>query len=195
VALAATVAPDGAIEVTNTGPAIGTVIVFESDGRRVGYRNAGAVDGVVRLTRPALTGSLSALSADLERVLVAEGMFPREAAAMVETWRDSWFERGTRLLYVVPRSTVDAVLPLSITPAPGKVARAFVGRLELLTPESLADVSRALTSGDMRTLATFGRFLEPMAGLVAPSLQAGTDVNALLQEAALWHRTDQPSCR
>jgi hypothetical protein len=47
----------------------------------------------------------------------------------------------------------------------------------------------------MRTLATFGRFLEPMAGLVAPSLQAGTDVKALLQDAALWHRTDQPSCR
>jgi hypothetical protein len=27
-------------------------------------------------------------------MLTAEGLYPREAKAMVETWRDSWFEEA-----------------------------------------------------------------------------------------------------
>ena len=38
---------------------------------------------------------------------------------MIETWRDSWFQEGMRIFYLVPRQTVDAVLPLKIAPAPG----------------------------------------------------------------------------
>jgi hypothetical protein len=34
-----------------------------------------------------------------------------KAAAMVETWRDSWFEEGTRLFYFLPQVTVDRILP------------------------------------------------------------------------------------
>ena len=37
---------------------------------------------------------------------------------MVETWRDSWFEDGARLFYLLPRSAVDVVLPLQIDPRP-----------------------------------------------------------------------------
>src|SRR5438132_371630 len=59
------------------------------------------------------------------------GLYPKEAAAMVDTWRDSWFEPGSRLFYVAPRQAVDAILPLNVTPAPGSVVRVFVGRIEL----------------------------------------------------------------
>jgi hypothetical protein len=81
---------------------------------------------------------------------------------MVQTWRDSWFEEGSRLLYIVPREFVDAVLPLSIKPAPAQITRVFVGRLELVTPATKDAVERAVASHDDATLAKYGRFLEPI---------------------------------
>jgi hypothetical protein len=62
---------------------------------------------------------------------MAHGLFPREAKAMVETWRDSWFGEGTRLFYIVSRNAIDSILPLEIDPIPVDVVRVFVGRLEL----------------------------------------------------------------
>ena len=57
------------------------------------------------------------LSAQMRQALEQEGLYPREAAAMVQTWRDSWFEeQGLRVLYLLPRSWTDQVLPLSIVP-------------------------------------------------------------------------------
>ena len=195
VPLAATVEGDGAIRVTNSGPRIGTAMLVESDGRRVGYRIARGLSAEARIARPALTNDVAALASDLERALVVEGMFPREARAMIETWRDSWFEAGARLFYIVPRETVDRILPLTIDPVPAKIARAFVGRLEIFRAESLTEVARALETRDVRTLARFGRFAEPMAQIVRSQLRPGIDVTALLNEASLWQRTDQPTCR
>src|SRR6185503_6623363 len=60
--------------------------------------------------------------------LVSEGLYGPEAAAMVETWRDSWFgEQGMRVLYVLPRTWTDRTLPLSIEPAPKDIVRVMVG--------------------------------------------------------------------
>jgi len=44
----------------------------------------------------------------------------------VETWKDSWFEEGSRLIYIVPRGFIDNVLPSPINPAPGQIVRVFV---------------------------------------------------------------------
>jgi hypothetical protein len=90
-------------------------------------------------------------------------LYEQEAQAMVDTWKDSWFEEGSRLLYIVPRADIDAILPLTITPAPSAVARIFVGRIELLTPATLRDVGQALASNDRAVLAKYGRFLQPIA--------------------------------
>ena len=49
---------------------------------------------------------------------------------MVETWKDSWFEKGARLIYIVPSRAVDQILPLQIEPQPAETTRVFVGRLE-----------------------------------------------------------------
>src|SRR6266576_1709619 len=46
----------------------------------------------------------------------SQGLCQDEAHAMVEAWRDSWFEEGSRLLHIVPAAFVDGVLPLSINP-------------------------------------------------------------------------------
>jgi len=94
-------------------------------------------------------------------MLVGMGLYAKEAHAMVETWRDSWFEEGTRIFYMVPRAQVDAALPLSIDPAPSRIARVFVGRIELLSPWMEANLTRALTAGDIPEVKKYGRFLSP----------------------------------
>src|SRR5262249_1505148 len=67
--------------------------------------------------------------------LVTAGLYPKEARAMVNTWERSYFRtEGLRILYVLPRQTVDEVIPIQITPAPGKLERVMVGRVEVLTP-------------------------------------------------------------
>jgi hypothetical protein len=67
--------------------------------------------------------------------LSREGLFQREAAAMVKTWDDSWFgEEGLRVLYTLPRAWTDRILPLTISPNPSGLVRVMVGRAEMITP-------------------------------------------------------------
>lgn len=155
---------DGGVRVTNLGPRpISHVIFFENRAGVMSYRLAESVDGEVTLARPATTSSFGALRADLIKMLVATGLYEKEATAMVETWRDSWFEEGSRVFYIVPPQSVDEILPLTITPAPASVARAFVGRMELITPDAMLRVQTALASGDDAALERQGRFLGPIA--------------------------------
>jgi hypothetical protein len=102
------------------------------------------------------------LKQDVESMLIAQGLYQDEAQAMFETWQDSWFEEGSRLLYIVPRQFVNEVLPLSINPAPAQTVRVFVGRLELITPTTQSAVEQALVTHDRVTLARYGRFLYPI---------------------------------
>jgi hypothetical protein len=81
---------------------------------------------------------------------------------MMETWKDSWFEEGSRLIYIVPRGFIDNVLPLTIDPEPGQIVRVFVGRLEIVTPATAMAVRTAVASNDEATLNKYGRFLEPI---------------------------------
>lgn len=68
--------------------------------------------------------------------LVSTGLTKDEAAAMVATWRATWFrEAGTRILTIVPRPFVDDLLPLEITPVPAQLERVFVARYEIISPE------------------------------------------------------------
>jgi hypothetical protein len=141
---------------------IPAVILFERRGERIGYRFAGGPTDEAVLQPPDLNGSLESLLADLERVLVDQGLYPDEAHAMVETWRDSWFEEGSRVIYIVPRSFVDRILPLRIDPAPSQIVRVFVGRLEIVTPATIRAVKTAIASHDETMLNKYGRFLEPI---------------------------------
>lgn len=72
----------------------------------------------------------------MRRILVAEGLYEKEALAMIQTWDSSWFrEEGTRLLYIVPRELTDRLLPLTVEPAPEQMVRVLVGRLEILSAD------------------------------------------------------------
>ena len=153
----------GKVVVENRGSdPVPSVILFENRGGRLGYRNAGTLQDVTTLDPPSLDSSLGQLRYDLETALVAQGLYLKEAQAMVETWRDSWFEEGSRLIYIVPSHTIDAVLPLQIEPVPSQTARVFVGRIELITSQTKQAVETAIAQNDRSTIDRYSRFLVPI---------------------------------
>jgi len=163
VPLAAQSTAGGKALVKNLGQEpIPSVILFERRGDKLGYRLAGSIESETLIDPPELTSNLESLNQDLAGVLIAQGLYPDEARAMVETWRTSWFEEGTRLLYIVPRAFVDEILPLSVSPAPSETVRVFVGRMELITPATEQEVEKALAARDRSVIQKYGRFLEPI---------------------------------
>jgi hypothetical protein len=143
-------------------PVAGMIVFENHDGHRR-YRLINSVQGELTVDLSSLEDNWAGLLMDLERVLIDQGLYQREARAMIETWRDSWFEEGTRLFYIVPRSTIDSALPLDIAPAPSDIERVFVGRMELITPAVQEEVRRAFEAKDQHSLEKHGRFLEPIA--------------------------------
>lgn len=173
--IAATLAANGQIAIRSIdNEPVGEIIVFENYGGSIRFGHARGAGTTLGARVPSAPGEMKALHRELERMLVAEGLYAREAAAMIETWRDSWFEEGTRLFYIASRKSVDEILPLAITPAPTTVERVFVGRMELLTPRTLETVRRAVLSGDVKTFGRYGRFLDPIIRRIVASL-AGSD--------------------
>lgn len=155
--------PDGKVRVKNLGTdEIPSVIRFERRGDKMGYRLGGALQTETTLDAPEMSATMESMSRNLQDLLTAQGLYPDEARAMVETWRQSWFEEGSRLLYIVPPHFVDKVVPLSINPAAGQVVRVFVGRLELITPATERAVENALAAKDLTTIMKYGRFLQPI---------------------------------
>ena len=196
IALSATPVNDRGVRLENTGAAIPRVVLFQNRGGRFGYRIASAPRGVTMIETPVLESSFFALATDLERLLVEQGLFAAEAKAMVATWRDSWFEEGTRIFYLLPQSSVDAQLPLTITPRPAATVRAFVGRLELATPDVPGDIERALRSGNFRALLPYARFVEPFAAQVLtknPDISPAR-VQEMLRMVSLSY-ADETNCR
>jgi hypothetical protein len=144
------------------GDGISNAILFERRGERVGYHLTGALTDETTVDPPVLNGSVDSLYGELEEILVGQGLYRDEAHAMVETWNDSWFEEGSRLIYIVPRGFIDNVLPLTFDPAPGQLVRCFVGRLEIVTPATAIAVKTAIAHNDEEALNKYGRFLEPI---------------------------------
>lgn len=163
VPVSAKVTADAKVQIENAGvEEIPNTILFERRGDKVGYRLGGALAQETALDPPELTGNVDDLGRELVGMLVAQGLYADEAQAMVETWRGSWFEEGSRVIYILPERFVNGILPLSVQPAPAQVARVFVGRLELVTPATEKAVEEAFASHDNATLEKYGRFLEPI---------------------------------
>lgn len=147
----------------------------------------GAFRYVPRITPgQALTGVLPAQSAlrpaetferevgdALAQRLVQEGLYPKEARAMVRTWKSSYFQTdGIRVLAVMPQSWTDRFIPMQLDPKPDSLVRVMVGRLELLTSarERRAEAAiRDLASAQPKQrdqafqyLREQGRYVEPV---------------------------------
>lgn len=106
------------------------------------------------------------------KALVDQGLYLDEARAMVATWSRSWFQKdGARIVYLLPREQVDAVLYLGLSPRPKELVRVLVGRLEFITPAAQQRVEHALrdrrsddaavAARGATVLAGLDRFLEP----------------------------------
>ena len=151
---------------------LSSVVVFENRGGRVGWRVLNSLKGETTVTRPELNQSVDSLRCDLEKALAAEGLYEKEAAAMVKTWRDSWFEEGLRVFYILQRPTTDAILPIAIKPEPTELVRVLVGRLEIITPEmelAIQAAAKKFVEGTaesraeaIKSLQPYGRFAEPV---------------------------------
>ena len=132
------------------------------------------------------------------KALTEAGLYPKEALAMVNSWDKSYFRtEGLRLLFVLPREQVDAVIPIQIKPAPPQLVRVMVGRTEVLTPDAErqivqwirelgADEYPVRAAADVE-LARLGRLAEPaLRRVVALTNDAEVRVRAerLIQAAA-----------
>jgi hypothetical protein len=181
--LTAEVLNSGAIQLTNrTGRPIPALVLFERRGDKLGYRIVSSPQDHLTLETPSVTGTFDSLRGDLEDLLVNQGLFRDEALAMIETWRDSWFEEGSRLFYIVPRSCVDSILPLSINPAPAQVVRTFVGRIELVTPATEKSIEAALAAHDGAALRKYGRFLYPIFNIMMAKQPDPARVATMLEQ-------------
>jgi hypothetical protein len=180
---------DGQIVVSQTrGDALGDIILFENRDGATAYtaQHASAARAVFNALEP--EGEAPSPQMYLQKTLVAHGLYPREAKAMVDSWRGSWFEQGTRLFYVVSGEAVDAILPLQIDPKPADIKRVFVGRLEIATPATLREVRIALETGDSAKLAQYGRFLDP----IGKQIVSGSPES---ERAAMKRRLDAANAR
>lgn len=127
---------------------------------------------------------LDDLSGELRTALTEARLHADEAAAMVNTWRDSWFaENGTRVLYLLPQAWTDEVLPLRLHPAPRELVRVMVGRADILHPdveqragELIADHFRGNTPRAIAGLQHLGlgRFLEPAVSRAANQIRSSS---------------------
>jgi hypothetical protein len=132
------------------------------------------VDAATAFTAPLpLEDGVAHLKQVVAEALVKAGLYPKEAQAMVDTWEKSYFRNdGLRILSVLPRSTVDAAIPIDVKPAPQELVRVMVGRVEMLTPEAEGRLEKTvadLGSDDAQErqaaeaeLARYGRLREPV---------------------------------
>jgi hypothetical protein len=163
---------------------LGSFFVYAVRGGRAAMVKSGKLGPGVRndlnfafdkIARP-LAEVRKELANEMRQALVSEGLYEREAAAMVKTWDDSWFgEPGTRVLYLLPQKWSDKVLPLKMVPAPKELKRVFVGRAELITPAQewaiLKEVVRYAEGGSLERRAAvaavsdlgLGRFADAAA--------------------------------
>jgi tetratricopeptide (TPR) repeat protein len=159
------------------------VFVVRIEGGQASYAYRPSIAPRERLTglipamesaRP-LAAFQEAIGAELEARLVECGLYPKEARAMVNTWRTSYFGTdGIRALVVLPQAWTDRFIPIRVTPEPRALARVMVGRLELLLPERERQAERAiseLASGDAEVRGRAFAFLREQGRYVEPILR------------------------
>ncbi|MDB5295870.1 MAG: hypothetical protein JWO31_1853 [Phycisphaerales bacterium] len=221
-----TAAGDDRFELRNAGPdPIGAAFLVrtEPDGGPTRFARYDHVAGRRAMSLPPTgkpgTGQAAgpageALPDVIVEALVAEGLYPREARAMVETWRASWLnEPGTRVLYTVPRPVTDALLPLTVTPTPAGTTRVLVGRIDVMTPEQerrlvtlvtaaaastaasadaaavgQATTSPPLTDEDVALMKRLGRFVAPALDRAAALRGGGDSANELRRALDAFYR-------
>jgi hypothetical protein len=145
---------------------------------------------------------------EMAAALLEQGLYQKEAQAMVNTWQDQWFaEQGMRVLYLLPRAWTDRTLPLQVAPRPDSVVRVMVGRAEIVTPSDerkLRDQALTFSRGDAKTKARvvanvralgLGRFLNAAIWRVGATTDPALSKAIWELNEALSAREDERSAR
>src|SRR5262249_17515642 len=130
---------DGKFSVKNTGKhsVPGYVLVSVKD-RKVSFKVYGHLSSGAeeKVELPAESSTVERLGDAMSDMLIRQGLYEKEARAMVKTWSKDWFgEDGTRVLYLVSEPVTNEFLPMTIDPKPDQMVRVLVGRHDVLTPE------------------------------------------------------------
>jgi hypothetical protein len=178
---------EGKVRVRNAADGrLGGLVLLSVRKGAVGYQVLGDLEKGAETvaTLPAPSVKQADVTDVLVRELTAAGLYDREARAMVKTWTAAWLgEDGTRLLYLVPRTRTDELLPLTVEPKPAEVVRVLVGRHDFLTPEQ--EVAAELQIQRVRAaqaelnlaekeLAAIGRFAPQARALAEKRLDGRT---------------------
>jgi hypothetical protein len=197
----------GEFELVNSGQdEIRSLFLVTVDGKTVRFNRFDRIAGGDRLqlTQSLDTSSIGDLAESMVTSLTAEGLYEKEARAMVRCWQSSWFgEDGTRLLYMVPQSLTDELLPLEVAPQPDETVRVLVGRMEIMPAAqerhvlwlvqqsaaarqvSAGEQDRPFRSPSMDALLALGRLAEPAlvrAKQIATDGQLRKEADQLLQD-------------
>ena len=138
---------EGGLKVTNKSKSPIRYMIFERRGKKIDYGVYGAhgpKNGLVMplpFDRNNVRWESDHVEA-LERLLVYAGLYRKEAKAMLASWKHTWFEEGRRVIWIVPQTFTDKVLPLTLEPKPKETVRILVGRIELIGPELEARVAQ-----------------------------------------------------
>ena len=132
--------------------------------------------------RAPLQEAADQLSQQMKEALSREGLYEREATAMVKTWRESWFEEeGVRVIYTLPRAWADEILPLTLDPKPRENVRVMVGRAEIIRPTTKWELLKQIvryaegdSAGKQQAITRvqglrLGRFIQPAVQCVLGS--------------------------
>lgn len=153
------------------------MVMIDDDGLRFHEYPRLAPHSALEMEVPESLATADELGDRMAAALVSAGLFKKEAQAMIDTWRSSWLrEPGARLFYLLPQRLTDEIIPLSVEPAPDKVVRVMVARMEILTPETvsrLIDLANDSATGQAKDeqiaseLARLGRFARPTLDYLA----------------------------
>jgi hypothetical protein len=138
---------------------------------------------------------VSRVSDAVAQRLVESGLYGKEARAMVNTWRASYFKtEGLRVLFVLPQTWTERFIPMEIKPTPAELVRVMVGRVELLDAarerraeeaiRNLASTDTAVRERAFDSLRAEGRYVEPIIRRMLQTTSDGT-VRTLSQRLLL----------
>ena len=97
VDLKAVVNSEGVLIHSEGADRVPVAILFQNHGGKIGYKALRSLREPVSVQFADLSGGIEPLRQRLESELIEMGLYRREARAMLETWRDSWFEEGMRV--------------------------------------------------------------------------------------------------
>lgn len=147
---------------------------------------------------PMPNASIEEIKSPLLTALTDAGLYPKEARAMVDTWEHSYFDTpGVRLLYIVPDTWTDKLLPLTIDPKPDELVRVLIGRIEVRSATQEEDFEAQLLAhfkaGTKPDFSTLGPFLMPrLQAMSAHTATSNQEFSSWLQARALEQHARVP---